>query len=128
MSDETTEWLNRNVLIGFTDQRGKAWHYRKSDQGVEPNHYDGPIPLGDVQRRLFAWKPQEAEVQARLDTPEGQRIFLDDRRKAIIRPDTGRVLGIVSQSYTIHSYRTWLLDNVSTLLGQSSGYRVRGSP
>ena len=64
MSTESSEWLNRNVLIGFTDKRGRAWHYRKSEQGQEPNHYSGPIPLGDVERRLFAWEPVEASVQA----------------------------------------------------------------
>ena len=45
MSKETQEWLNRNVLIGYTERRGNAWHYRASDQGDEPNHYPGAIPL-----------------------------------------------------------------------------------
>ena len=126
MSRETTEWLNRNVLIGFTEQRGKAWHYRKSSQGVEPNHYPGSVPIGDVERRLFAWTPQEARVQALLDTPHGPQTLADERHKAIVRPDTGRVLGIVSQTYTIHSYQEWLLDHVAALLGQSSGIGSAG--
>ena len=28
MSSETLEHLNTNVLIGNTEQRGHAWHYR----------------------------------------------------------------------------------------------------
>jgi hypothetical protein len=32
-------------LIGFTDKRGHAWHYRPEEQGDEPNHYPGAIPL-----------------------------------------------------------------------------------
>ena len=38
MSQETLAWLNTNVLVGFTDKRGIAWHYRASEQGSEPNH------------------------------------------------------------------------------------------
>lgn len=33
MSSETSTWLNTSTLIGFTDQRGHAWHYRADDQG-----------------------------------------------------------------------------------------------
>jgi hypothetical protein len=33
---ETAQWLNRNVLIGYTDQRGTAWHYRATAQGASP--------------------------------------------------------------------------------------------
>ena len=123
MSAETSEWLNRNVLIGFTEQRGKAWHYRQSDQGVEPNHYKGPIPIEHVKRRLFAWAPIEAGVFARV---EGGADLRSDRHKAIVRSDTGDVLGIVSPTYTIHSYDEWLLENVSTLVGADSGVGSAG--
>ena len=55
MSQETSEWLNQNVLVGFTSKRGNAWHYKESDQGDEPNHYEMNIPVEDVERRLFYW-------------------------------------------------------------------------
>ena len=55
MSRETLRHLNTNTLIGNTDARGTAWHYRAEDQGAESNHYAGPIPVGDVERRLFIW-------------------------------------------------------------------------
>ena len=122
MSSETSEWLNRNVLIGFTEKRGQAWHYRRSDQGVEPNHYVGAVPMLDVQRRLFDWKPLEADVFAHL----GSGVAKADRHKAIVRSDTEQVLGIVSGSYTIHAYDTWLLENVAALLGQSAGIGSAG--
>ena len=48
MSRETLQHLNTNTLIGNTDARGTAWHYRAEDQGDESNHYPGPIPLADV--------------------------------------------------------------------------------
>jgi len=119
MSDETSEWLNQNVLIGFTAKRGKAWHYRATDQGAEPNHYPGAIPLHDVQRRLFAWSPEEAVVLAEHRTAAGTTFLRDEKHKAIVRPDTGVVLGIVGKSYTIHGYREWLLGNVTALLGEA---------
>ncbi len=119
MSSETSEWLNNNVLIGFTDKRGQAWHYRSTAQGAEPNHYPSAIPLQDVERRLFDWSPIEGDVLAQ-GVIEGRACLLqDNKHKAIVRPDTQAVLGIVSRSYTIHDYRTWLLDHVATLLGEA---------
>ena len=53
MSRETLQHLNTNTLIGNTDARGTAWHYRAEEQGAETNHYPGPIPVRDVERRLF---------------------------------------------------------------------------
>ena len=53
MSRETLQDLNTNTLIGNTDARGHAWHYRAEEQGTESNHYPGPIPIEDVRRRLF---------------------------------------------------------------------------
>ena len=54
MSAETSTWLNTRTLIGFTDQRGHAWHYRAADQGDEPNHYPGAVPIGDVDAACSA--------------------------------------------------------------------------
>ena len=31
MSSETSIWLDTNTLIGFTDKRGHAWHWRAED-------------------------------------------------------------------------------------------------
>lgn len=50
MSRETIHHLNTQVLVGFTDQRGTAWHYRRDEQGDEPNHYPAAIPVEDVRR------------------------------------------------------------------------------
>ena len=62
MSAETTEWLNRNVLRGFTNSRGTAWHYSAAHQGDESNHYPGAIPVEDLKRRLFNWEAQPKEL------------------------------------------------------------------
>lgn len=128
MSKETLSWLNQNTLIGFTSVRGNAWHYKASEQGAEPNHYEMDIPMADVIRRLFAWSavelpvsvtiPCETEIATGIDAngnPIRQMILTD--RKAIARDDTFDVFGLFKSGYQPHQYREWLLENVSTILG-----------
>jgi phage/plasmid-like protein (TIGR03299 family) len=116
MSQETMTWLNENTLIGFTAKRGSAWHYRASDQGDEPNHYEGAIPVEDVRRRLFHWQPVEGDLTSTYVTEDGVTQVSDPTRKTIIRPDTGAVLGVFKQGFRIHEYGQWLVSNVETLL------------
>lgn len=127
MSQETSTWLNQKTLIGFTAQRGNAWHYRASEQGEEANHYAGEIPIEDVRRRLFNWEAVEGDLitTSHVITPDGvEKITLkDERRKTIIRPpgalgedDPGGILSVFFNGYTMHSYDEWLLGQVSHLL------------
>ena len=73
MSRETLTHLNTQTLIGYTSKRGQAWHYRASEQGAEPNHYEHAVPVADVRRRLFHWSPVEADVQAVTVDDTGSR-------------------------------------------------------
>lgn len=116
MSRETSEWLNRNVLVGFTQMRGQAWHYKADSQGAEPNHYEGAIPVEDVQRRLFHWKAVEAPVYFHNESGH----FKINDRKAIVRDDTNTTLGVFTDNYTIHQYQEWLLDNVANIIDDSN--------
>lgn len=127
MSTETLTWLNTNVLVGMTKKRGNAWHYRASEQGAEPNHYPQAIPVQDVQRRLFSWKavqvPVFAQVPASVETATGMtetgepvRMIEAKNRRAIVRSDSGDVLGVMSGRYTLHQYDEWLVTNVANLL------------
>jgi phage/plasmid-like protein (TIGR03299 family) len=130
MSKETLAHLNTQTLIGFTGQRGHAWHYRAGEQGAEPNHYPGPIPVGDVQRRLFGWKafparvgveiPCSIEEMDHLD-PGGQpaRWDVQDDRQAITRSDNQHTMGLFKSGYLPHQYDEWLLQAVSTILGDT---------
>lgn len=126
MSSETIEWLNSQVLIGQTDKRGKAWHYKAALQGAEPNHYTGPIPREDVIRRLFNWKPVNGDVTSSyLTTIDGEPVvgtITDPNRVTTIRPagsfgpeDKGEILGVFKK-FQIHDYEEWLVDNVGTIL------------
>lgn len=127
MSRETIEWLNTNVLIGFTDKRGTAWHYKASAQGEEPNHYPGAIPVGDVKRRLFNWRPIEVtptltfvkdqEWDEETQTASRSAMVINDTtHKAIVHPVTNEVFQYASAKYQLHHYDEWLLDTVSQIL------------
>jgi phage/plasmid-like protein (TIGR03299 family) len=135
MSKETLAWLNTNVLIGFTDKRGRpAWHYRASEQGDEPNHYPLAIPVADVQRRLFHWQAVEAETfytfsggDLSLIVPDGGMTQVKrSERKTIIRSDTGAELGSFKAGYRPHQYGEWLVKNVATILDDELSISAAG--
>lgn len=112
MSRETIEDLNTNTLIGMTDRRGKAWHWRK---GAD-NHYPDAIPVQVVRDRLFNWSAVQGTVHATALTDTGVLRSDATDKKAVMRSDTGAVLGIHGSTYKIHQYDQWLIDNVATLL------------
>lgn len=137
MSRETLQWLNTNTLIGQTDKRGTAWHYRASDQGDEPNHYPGFIPVGDVERRLFHWealsRPSITTLPCEVDVMDGigddgipfRYIVIEDEQR-IVRSDTGAVFGNFKDGYQRHQLSEWLLDNVATILDDDLGITSAG--
>jgi phage/plasmid-like protein (TIGR03299 family) len=116
MSKETLTHLNTQTLIGYTEKRGTAWHYRAEEQGTESNHYPSSIPVADVKRRLFGWDALEGNVQTTVLTDDGVTTYSDPTRKAIVRSDTGAILGIFKQGYKIHPYAEWLISNVENVL------------
>ena len=116
MSRETLTHLNTQTLIGYTSKRGQAWHHRAEYQGSEPNHYEHAIPVADVRRRLFCWSPVEADIQAVTIDQDGVATYTDSTRKAIVRPDTGAILGVFRTGYKVHDYDQWLITNVEGIL------------
>jgi phage/plasmid-like protein (TIGR03299 family) len=119
MSRETAETLNTKTLIGNVAKRGyNAWHYRAELQGEESNHYDGAIPIADVERRLFDFDAVEQPVFVGIRDAYGNVIRYVEQtdRKAIVRNDNHHVMGLFKDTYAIHQYKQWLIDNVSTLI------------
>jgi phage/plasmid-like protein (TIGR03299 family) len=127
MSRETLEHLNINTLIGNTDNRGTAWHYRAEHQGDQSNHYPGPIPVVDVEGRLFDWQGVSRRVAVEVPTDATTMTQIDDEgvpmhwsviedRQAICRSDTHAVMGIFALGYSMHQYREWLLTTVADIL------------
>jgi len=113
MSRETMEWLNTNTRIGFTDRLGNAWHQRLGSS----NHFPGAVPLGEVES-LFAWDALSAPVY--VGSPDGMSLpTVVEGRQAIVRSDTGAVLGIFTDGYEVHQYRDWLLTQVGNILDDS---------
>jgi hypothetical protein len=110
MSKETLEWLNRNTLIGFTNKRSRACHYRASEQGSELNHYPGAIPVADVKRRSFSWQALELPINIEIPAGLGDMTTISDEglpirfqrvpgRKAIAASDDFSVLGVFKDGY-----------------------------
>lgn len=120
MSRETIETLNTNTLIGFTEKRGTAWHYKVNAQGGETNHYPGAIPVDDVMRRLFHWQAQTGILQTTIDVNGTDLVVEDGTRQVIVRPDTATVLGVFKEGYQIHQYPDWLITQVANLIDDSN--------
>jgi len=126
MSKESISWLNTNTLIGCTDKRGTAWHWRAQEQGERSNHYPGPIPIDDVHERLFHWQAKSrrlaVEVPAQVvdathwESGLPMRWTVVEDRQAICRSDDDSVMGIFGTGYVRHQYREWLLTVVADLL------------
>ena len=123
MSKENSKWLNTNTLVGFTDERGPAWHYRLEDQDEESNHYPEAIPVDDVIRRLFNFTVEDQPFYIRI----GDDFVEVPERKAMVRTDNHTVLGVHKEGYQGHDYEEWLLDNWGHILSQSKGELGIGS-
>lgn len=138
MSKETLQWLNTNTLIGNTDKRGTAWHYRAEEQGERSNHYPGFIPVEDVEERLFGWdiitRPSFTTAPCELDEATGidgeglpYKLILVEGEQRMMRSDTHLVMGPAFKAgYRTHQYREWLLRNVSTILDDDLGVTSAG--
>lgn len=128
MSAETSNWLNNNVLVGFTAKRGHAWHYLESAQGAEPNHYEGAIPVDDVMRRLFNFEFVEAPVcylvpcgiaEAQVVGDDGGNyniVMSSVGRKGMLTSDSHEDLGSFKSGYVGHAYKEWLIDHVANIV------------
>ena len=112
MSAETIEWLNDNSLIGHTDKRGNAWHYREGSS----NHFPGAVPADQVLRLLDV-PLREATLTATVITDDGVQTIPIDDRKTIVRTDTGKAFGIFKQNYPIHGYQEWCMENLEEITG-----------
>ncbi|MEV2222727.1 DUF932 domain-containing protein [Nocardia vinacea] len=114
------------TLIGMTEKRGNAWHYRAQEQGDKSNHYPGFVPVGDVIERLFHWHAENAPLYLPVPAgpedcnfigPNGEmlRMVLQEGRNLTYRPDTEEFFGMFATD-SIHQYDKWLLENLAHLV------------
>jgi len=130
MSAETIEWLNANSLIGFTDERGKAWHHM---EGVD-NHFPGAIPYERVLE-LMSYPLAEGFPTVRVETVGKKggvvtKNYPANGHKGIVRLDTGEVFKFFKDGYVIHQPREWCLQKLDILthggLGLAAAILLRG--
>lgn len=130
MSQETQEWLENNILVGYTDRRGNAWWDRGAMRADgTPNHYEGPIPIMDVEQKLFDWEPIELPVFTGVPIANedgiGYAHVLDEKRKAIApNDDPTHTFGIFSTDYQPHGPKEWLITNVADLIGAENDLNI----
>lgn len=121
MSQETMQWLNENVLVGFTDKRPQGGWWR--EDGYE-NHFSGPIPVETVRERLFNWTSETSPVYVE----DGNGGFTPvPNHVAQLRSDTRSVMGIHSSGYTGHGFDEWLIGGPAAIVDTSEGELAIGS-
>jgi len=113
-----------HALIGNTDKRN-GW-IGQTD-GKLPT-YAGPIPVAEVERRLFNWEAISVPTGnfipcdvAEADTilPDGRavKIMVTEGKQGIVRSDDFTELGRHGGGYKVHDYKEWLIRRVSNMLG-----------
>lgn len=116
MSTETLAWLEENTLIGFTDKRGNAWHYREGTN----NHFPGPVPQ-DRALELLSYPVAESSsitLKVPVITEDGVDVkkFKAPGHKGIVRLDTGEVFEFFKLGYEMHQPREWCLEYLDLIL------------
>lgn len=112
-----------HALIGNTDKR-ITW-IGQTD-GTLPT-YPGPIPVAEVEKRLFDWHAVSVPSgnfipcglgEANFILPDGRpcKAVVTDGAQGIVRSDDGTELGRHKSGYRIHDYKQWCIRNVSTVV------------
>src|SRR5690242_4074184 len=136
MSKETSKWLNTMIVIGQTDKRGEAWHYRADLQtpwkvtlpdgttlAGTGNHYPGFIPVSHVIGRLFNWEPLTAPVFAQVGIlPDGSPEYapIPNAKRVYPSDDPTHTFWIAKDSYAPHDYTDSLVNAVSDIIDTST--------
>jgi len=115
MTKETQQWLESNIRVGFTKQRGNAWWY----EGDTQSHYTGEVPEEEV-KRLLGFPVVESPVYVNVEPDSTGKLVVPDK-KAIIRGDTGEVFNITASGYQVHPLTEWLYDSVYQMLDGGVG-------
>lgn len=132
MSKYSLETLNSgNILRGFTSKRGNAWWYREALANGNTTQFPGAVPFAEAER-VLSFPVHESPVMGTMpcDVTDPHMVGIDNNgipfkyltdptRKMIVRSDKPVVMGITGKGYTLHRYAEWLLNNVSTILGNT---------
>ncbi len=104
-SRETLRWLQENVLVGYTDERGPAWHYVDLGQGLpKGTHFPGPVPATKVTKLLDVRLVKGTAFVQYEDRSGERQVVQDPDNFPIVNQDTGQIFGYPKDGYTIHPY------------------------
>lgn len=120
MSKETMQWLRDNIRVGYTGDDGPAW-WAGANYMADGSHFDGPVPVEEVERLLSVQFVEGTVFSTYTDADGNRQSTQDKTRKTIITPDTGDILGIFKQGYTVHGFQQWTADQIAAILDTSRG-------
>lgn len=131
------EFSRTQTLVSIDANGGHAWWHDGSEESTA-NHYDGFIPWNDVEQKLLDWSPEQLPIHVDVPTDNLERAdnIADNGdatyrvtvpgKSAIVRSDTGEVLGINSDSYRIHDYSDHAYAVAHNLVGETLGITSAG--
>jgi len=110
-SNETIEWLRRNIRVGFTSELGPAWWAdgvrNKSGEWVgipEGSHFPGPVPIEEVVKLLDVPFTKGTVHTTWTDLDGNRQVSADEGTEPIVNQLTGKVFSYPSSGYKIHPY------------------------
>src|SRR5208282_102795 len=108
-SRETMEWLQQNILVGFTDARGPAWWSAAvTKDGVwempKDSHFPGAVPMKRVTRLLDVRMVKGTSYVQYEDDHGNMQVTQDTENFPIVNASTGQIFGYPKDGYTIHPY------------------------
>jgi phage/plasmid-like protein (TIGR03299 family) len=109
MSEHTNEYLDDNSAIGFTDQRGNAWWWRK---GMK-SHHPGAVPV-DVARELFR-RAVAVLGDVWTSVPGGEPFMVPNRKTVIIPGYNNCVPSVPTDDFVPHQYEAVVLEPLLAL-------------
>lgn len=121
MSKETMDWLRTNIRVGYTSADGPAWWAANGEYMTDGSHFDGPVPVEEVERLLSVEFVEGTVFSTYTDADGNTQSTQDKTRKTIITPDNGDILGIFKLGYQVHGYRQWTADQIAAILDTSRG-------
>jgi phage/plasmid-like protein (TIGR03299 family) len=121
MSKETMEWLRSNIRVGYVGSDGPAWWAASGEYMTDGSHFDGPVPVEEVERLLSVEFVEGTVFSTYTDADGNKQSVQDKTRKTIITPDNGAILGIFKQGYQVHGYKQWTADQIAAILDTSKG-------
>jgi phage/plasmid-like protein (TIGR03299 family) len=121
MSKETLNWLRSNIRVGYTGSDGPAWWAASGEYMTDGSHFDGPVPVEEVERLLSVEFAEGTVFSTYTDADGNKQSVQDKTRKTIITPDNAAILGIFKLGYQVHGYKQWTADQIAAILDTSRG-------